>query len=103
MYISSYSQVGSTGGLSATIRAYMKFEDPVDDIKQATDNPVDYRIQQYDFQSISSSKAASILQSVHNGTLEYYRSVNVEHLWNDGTLAEVKMKNYPITLEVSCG
>ena len=80
----------------------MNFEDPVDDIKQAADVPIDYRISQYDFQSISSSKAASILDSVHDGTLEYYRSVSPKHLWIDGTLDEVKMKNYPITLEVFC-
>ena len=87
-------------GSSTSIRAFMSFKDPIDDIKQAEDNSTLYRLSQYDYQSVTKTRIQALLNSVHDGTLEY-DTATVNHLLLDGTLQNaVYFKNYPITASV---
>eukprot|EP01084_Bolivina_argentea_P312588 541182_1 len=89
--------INKTNSILTTIQTFMFFQDPIDDIKQAEDNSASFRSRPYDYQSITSAKAASLLQLVHDGTLEYNTDVDAKHLFKDGTLSTVYMKQYPVT------
>ena len=81
----------------------MTFEDPIDDIKEAIDLNTDYRLYQFDFQSITRAKAQSLLDLVHNGTLQYDGTGKHVTVDSEGTLTFenlVYFKVYPVTADV---
>eukprot|EP01084_Bolivina_argentea_P060569 110652_1 len=88
--------INNTNSILTTIQAIMSFEDPIDDIEQAAEDSTSYRSRPYDYQSITRSKAASLLKLVHNGTLKYSTEYANKHLFKGGTLSDVFMKQYPV-------
>eukprot|EP01084_Bolivina_argentea_P057181 104530_1 len=86
--------INNTNSILTTIQTFLSFEDPIDDIKQAEDASSSYRSRPHDYQSITSAKATSLLQLVHDGTLEYNPTYSIKHLFKGGTLSDVFMKKY---------